>query len=225
MYDEDDLIPVSALQHVSFCARQYALIHLEQAWEENRFTAEGRVLHDRVHVEHHEARRFFRQEYDMAVRSLNWGLTGKCDLVEIWYSESKNIKKVSPVEFKRGREKESDVDRVQLCAQVLCLEEMFGLPIEAGQLYYLQEHRRKDVYIDEALREKTAALLEQIRVIQDAGVTPGAEYEKRKCDRCSLADICMPKSTGAKNKQVYRFIQTQLQLARKACETEENHAG
>jgi CRISPR-associated exonuclease Cas4 len=221
VYAEDDLIPISALQHALFCDRQYALIHLEQIWKENRFTAEGRVLHERVHVEHHESRRFFRQEYDMAVRSLRWGLTGKCDLVEIWYSENKDVRKISPVEFKRGREKENDVDRLQLCAQILCLEEMFGRPIDTGQLYYLQEHRRKDVYVDEALRGKTAMLIERIRTIQDAGITPGAEYERRKCDNCSLVDMCMPKSTGTKNKKVYRFIQTQLSLMKKTCETEE----
>jgi CRISPR-associated exonuclease Cas4 len=121
MYSEDDLVPISALQHVLFCSRQYALIHLEQLWEENLFTAEGRVLHQRVDAEHHEARQFYRQEYGMAVRSLQWGLIGKCDLVELWYANGGELKKVSPVEFKRGKGKESDVDRVQVCAQVLCL--------------------------------------------------------------------------------------------------------
>jgi CRISPR-associated exonuclease Cas4 len=156
----------------------------------------------------------------MAVRSLDLGLIGKCDLVELWYTENRDIKKVSPVEFKRGREKESDVDRVQLCAQILCLEEMFGLSIDVGQLYYLQEHRRKDVGIDKALREKTTTLIERIRTLRDAGVTPGAEYERRKCDNCSLIDMCMPKSTGTKNKPVSRFIQTQLRLIRKTYEVE-----
>jgi CRISPR-associated exonuclease Cas4 len=221
VYAEDDLIPISALQHILFCDRQYALIHLEQVWAENRFTAEGKVLHERVHVEHHEARRYFRQEYDMAVRSLGLGLIGKCDLVELWYAENRSIKKVSPVEFKRGREKESDVDRVQLCAQILCLEEMFGLSIDVGQLYYLQEHRRKDVSIDTALREKTTCLIERIRTFREAGVTPEAEYEKRKCDNCSLIDMCMPKSVGTKSKQVTRFIQTQLRLVRNTCKTED----
>lgn len=86
MYSEDDLVPISALQHVLFCERQYALIHLEQVWEENRFTAEGKVLHERVDAEHHESRRLFRQEYGMAVRSLERGLIGKCDLVELYLS-------------------------------------------------------------------------------------------------------------------------------------------
>jgi CRISPR-associated exonuclease Cas4 len=223
VYAEDDLIPISALQHALFCDRQYALIHLEQVWEENRFTAEGRVLHERVHAEQHESRRFFRQEYDMAVRSFDLGLIGKCDLAEIWFSQDRKIKKILPVEFKRGREKESDVDRLQLCAQALCLEEMFGVGIDAGQLYYLQEHRRKDLVIDESLRGKTAALIERVRTLRDAGVTPGAEYQKRKCDNCSLVDRCMPKSTGTENKKVNRFIQTQLRLMRKTCETEDEH--
>lgn len=221
MYTEDDLIPVSALQHILFCDRQYALIHIEQAWAENRFTAEGKVLHERIHVEHHESRRSFRQEYDMAVRSLGLGLIGKCDLVEIWYSENKDVKKVSPVEFKRGREKENDADRVQLCAQIFCLEEMFNLTIDTGQLYYLQEHRRKDVCIDEELREKTVILIKKIRMLHESGVTPIAEYKKRKCDNCSLVDICMPKNTGTERKQVNRFILTQLRSIQKTCSIEE----
>jgi CRISPR-associated exonuclease Cas4 len=216
MYAEDELIPVSALQHALFCERQYALIHLEGIWEENRFTAEGEALHERVHAEHHESRRLFRQEYDMAVRSLEWGLIGKCDLVELWFSEDGRVKKAVPVEFKRGKKKESDVDRVQLCTQAMCLEEMLGLRIEEGQFYYLQEHRRANTALDDNLREKTSALVERIRAIWAEGITPAAEYKKRKCDNCSLVDVCMPKSMGAKNKQVDRYVQAQLRLSKDA---------
>jgi CRISPR-associated exonuclease Cas4 len=216
-YTEDDLVMISALSHVCYCSRRFALVHLEQVWEENQFTAEGRVLHERVHVEHHESRRSFRQECDLAVRSLRWGLIGKCDLVEIWFSDDGKAKRVLPVEFKRGRQKENDVDRVQLCGQVLCLEEMFGIIIEQGQLYYLQEHRRSDVEVDAVLRKKTVDLIEQIRMIQDTGVTPVAAYEKRKCDHCSIVDMCMPKNAGAGGKGVERFIQTQLRLMRHSC--------
>ena len=215
MYTEDDLVPISALQHVLFCERQYALIHLEQEWEENRFTAEGRVLHERVDAEHHESRRLFKQEYGMAVRSLQWGLIGKCDLVELWYSKDGSVEKVSPVEFKRGRKKADDTDRVQLCAQVLCLEEMFGIEIESGQFYYLQEHRRTNESIETPLRKKTIALIERIMKIRETGETVAAKYEKRKCDNCSLVDLCMPKSTGAEHKQVERYVKTQLRLAEK----------
>jgi CRISPR-associated exonuclease Cas4 len=215
MYHEDDLIPISALQHALFCERQYALIHLEQVWEENRFTAEGKVLHERVDAEHRESRRLFKQEYGMAVRSLLWGLIGKCDLVELWYAKDGSIEKVSPVEFKRGRKKADDTDRVQLCAQVLCLEEMFGINIENGQFYYLQEHRRTNEVIDAPLRGKTSTLIERIMKIRETGETAAAKYEKRRCDNCSLVDLCMPKSAGAGNKQVDRYIKAQLRLAEK----------
>jgi CRISPR-associated exonuclease Cas4 len=215
LYNEDDLIQISALQHTLFCERQYALIHLEQVWEENRFTAEGRVLHERVDAEHHESRHLFKQEYGMAVRSLQWGLIGKCDLVEIWYAKDGSVEKVSPVEFKRGKRKTNDVDRVQLCAQVLCLEEMFDIAIESGQFYYLQEHRRSSEVVDVQLREKTAALIERIMSIRETGKTAAAKYEKRKCDNCSMIDLCMPKSAGAGRKQVGRFIEAQLRLVEK----------
>ena len=215
MYTEDDLVQISALQHALFCERQYSLIHIEQVWEENRFTAEGRVLHERVDSEHRESRRLFKQEYGMPVRSLQWGLIGKCDLVELWYDQDTSVKKVSPVEFKRGRKKADDIDRVQLCAQVLCLEEMFDITIESGQFYYLQEHRRSNESIDQAIREKTIALIDRIMMIRETGDTVAAKYEKRKCDNCSLVDLCMPKNTGTGYKQVPRFIKSQLRLAEK----------
>ena len=215
MYTEDDMIQISALQHALFCERQYALIHLEQKWDENRFTAEGKVLHERVDTEHRESRRLFKQEYGMAVRSLQRGLIGKCDLVELWYSKDRNVEKVSPVEFKRGRKKADDTDRVQLCAQVLCLEEMFGITIAGGQFYYLQDHRRTNETMDTPLREKTITLIERIMKIRETGETAAAEYEKRKCDNCSLMDWCMPKSTGAGHKPVRRYIETQLRFVEK----------
>ena len=218
MYSEDDLIQISALQHALFCERQYSLIHLEQVWEENRFTAEGRVLHERVDAEHHESRRLFKQEYGMPVRSLQWGLIGKCDLVELWYDKTGTVEKMSPVEFKRGKKKADDIDRVQLCAQVLCLEEMFGTTVEHGQFYYLQDHRRTTEAIDAPLREKTIALIDRLMVIREAEEIATAKYEKRKCDNCSLVDLCMPKSAGAGKKQVRRYIEAQLRFVEESNE-------
>jgi CRISPR-associated exonuclease Cas4 len=151
----------------------------------------------------------------MAVRSLQWGLIGKCDLVELWYTKDGNVEKVSPVEFKRGRKKADDTDRVQLCAQALCLEEMFGIKIETGQFYFLQEHRRTNEAIDPQLRKTTSELIERIMNIRKTGDTAKAKYEKRKCDNCSIVDLCMPKSAGSGHKRVDRFIETQLQLAEK----------
>ncbi|MDR3162353.1 MAG: CRISPR-associated protein Cas4 [Helicobacteraceae bacterium] len=203
-----DLIMISALQHAMFCQRQYALIHLEQIWEENRFTAEGEALHERVHRERHESRRLFREEYGMSVRSLKFGLIGKCDLAEIWLEpETKAPVRVNPVEFKRGRSKTNDVDRVQLCAQALCLEEAFNLPIGKGEFYYLQERRRVSVDIDEDLRAKTISTADQIRAINASKKTPVSSYEKKKCDGCSLIDHCMPRAVGS----VSRYVRGQIE--------------
>ena len=214
MFSEDDLIPISALQHALFCERQYALIHIEQLWEENRFTAEGRVLHERVDDVRHESRKLFRQEFGLAVRSLEQGLIGKCDLVELRLEPNGGVVEAMPVEFKRGKDKEDDVDRVQLCAQALCLEEMFGVAVPRGQFYYLQEHRRTGVEFDGELRATTTALVDRVRALSAEGATPAAVYEKRKCDRCSLMEMCMPKSAGAGGKRVDRYVQAQLRAAR-----------
>ena len=214
MYAEEDLIMISSLQHLLFCERQYALIHIEQMWEENRFTAEGRVLHERVDTEGHESRRLFRQEFGMSVRSLEHGLIGKCDLVELYLVPDGTAAEAIPVEFKRGTDKESDVDRVQLCAQALCLEEMLSLSVPRGQLYYLADHRRTSVDISGELRAKTEGLIARGRGIQVSAQTPSAIYEHRKCDRCSLLDLCMPKSAGAGSKRVDRFVQAQVKAIR-----------
>lgn len=208
--EEDDLIPISALQHVLFCERQYALIHIEQIWEENRFTAEGKVLHERVDVVHHEARRLFRQEFGLGVRCLRLGLVGKCDLVELRLDPTGKVGEAVPVEFKRGRAKADDTDRVQLCAQAFCLEEMFGIPVPLGEFYYLQEHRRTESALDGELRAATERLVARIKDIRKSGITPSATYAKNKCDNCSLIDICMPRSAGTGDKRVGRYIEAQL---------------
>jgi CRISPR-associated exonuclease Cas4 len=122
-------------------------------------------------VERHESRRLFRQEYGMAVRSLERGLIGKCDLVEIYLAPGEIVAQAAPVEFKRGRNKGEDVDRVQLCAQALCLEEMLNITIGAGQLYYLQEHHRTTANLNTEMRAKTMQLIARIRQLQSSGIT------------------------------------------------------
>lgn len=218
MFSEDDLVPISALQHVLFCPRQYALIHLEQVWAENKFTVEGHVLHERVDEVHHESRKVFRQEYGLALRSLEHGLIGKGDLVELYLNSEGRVHRAVPVEFKRGTDKDDDCDRVQLCAQALCLEEMFKIPVPLGQFYYLKDHRRTSVEIDAQLRETTSEAITRIMKILAQKKTPSAQYQKRKCENCSLVEICMPKSAGAGEKRVDRFVQHQLRSARAECE-------
>ena len=134
MYSEDDLLPLSALQHLLFCERQCALIHVEQTWVENRFTAEGRIMHERVHEADRESRRDVRLEYSMPMRSLQLGVVGKADVVEFHRDteDPEDLWRPFPVEYKRGKPKKGNYDKVQLCAQALCLEEMLNIEVSAG---------------------------------------------------------------------------------------------
>lgn len=218
MYSEDDLIPISALQHILFCERQFALIHLEQLWQDNVFTAEGKVLHERVDSEGHESRKLFRQEYGMPIRSLEYGLIGIADLVELYLNPAGGVAEAIPVEFKRGKDKENDCDRVQLYAQALCLEEMLGVSVASGSFYYLGAHRRTSCEFSSQLRTSTLKAIDHARQILSSGVTPQSIYEKTKCDRCSLVDLCMPDSTGVDGKRVENFIQSELAALRKECQ-------
>jgi CRISPR-associated exonuclease Cas4 len=137
MYVEDDLLPISALQHLLFCERQCALIHVEQVWAENRLTVEGRHLHERVDGGEHETRGGLRTARALPIRSLRLGLAGRADVVEFHASEgAAGPPRVVPVEYKRGRPKSHRADEVQLCAQALCLEEMLGVHVAAGALFY-----------------------------------------------------------------------------------------
>lgn len=188
-YAEDSLIALSALQHWLYCPRQCALIHVEQAWAENQYTAEGNVLHAKAHEGRDETRSGFRITRSMPVRSLVLGLSGECDVVEFHRDG-----RVIPVEYKRGRPKSHRADEVQLCAQAMCLEEMLGLTLSSGFLYYGERQRRTEVSFDQALRGLVAATSAMIHEAFALGLTPAAEYEPRRCDACSLIDDCQPKA-------------------------------
>lgn len=187
MYTEDDLLPISALQHLLFCERQCALIHIERAWEENLFTAEGRILHEKVDSGEDCVRAGRRIARSLPLRSLRLGLSGVADVVEFGPDKAD----VYPIEYKRGRSKAANWDRIQLCAQAMALEEMLGVSISAGALFYGKSRRREVVVFDEALREETAAASERLHGLIASGRTPVARYEA-KCDACSLIGLCMP---------------------------------
>lgn len=201
MFTDADLVPLSALQHYIYCPRQCALIHVEQQWTENRFTAEGRAQHNRVDRPEHETRDGIRTEYAVPLRSLRLGLVGKADAVEF------RKDKVFPVEHKRGRPKPTDCDLVQLCAQALCLEEMLSVTIVDGAIFYGQPRRRLVVEFSEALRAETEQVTTMVHDLIRSGITPPAEYEKTKCTACSLFDICMPK----KRRSVSTYLKAVLE--------------
>jgi CRISPR-associated exonuclease Cas4 len=192
--EEDQLIPISALQHWLYCPRQCALIHLEQAWAENKFTAEGRVMHENAHEGADETRAGVRITRGMPVVSQSLGITGQCDVVEFTAcgGDLKSTLRALPVEYKRGKPKAHRADEVQLCAQALCLEEMLGIVIEYGCLYYGEKRRRTEVVFDGELRELVHNTIGEIRQCFASGITPIAEYEARRCDACSLIDLCQP---------------------------------
>ena len=184
-----ETLALSALQHLLYCERQCALIHVEQVWAENRFTALGNEMHKNAHDGPDESRPGIRITRGLRVACEPLGLSGQCDVVEFHANGS-----VLPVEYKRGKPKSHRADEVQLCAQGLCLESMLGVQIPEGRLYYGQTRRRMDVPFDETLRALTLDTVRRLRTLLEAGVTPTAKYEAERCDNCSLIGLCLPKT-------------------------------
>jgi len=198
MYTESDLLPLSALQHYAFCPRQCALIHNEQQWSENRLTAEGRLLHERVHEQETSSRKDIIIARGLRLRSLQLGFAGQADVVEFHYANSglslpgRNGRWMPfPVEYKRGKPKKNNCDKVQLCAQVLCLEEMLDIKIPAGALFYGKTKRRLDVAFVDTLRDETRNLAQQVHQLFSLRAIP-APINDSRCRQCSIRDECMP---------------------------------
>ncbi|NNM71294.1 CRISPR-associated protein Cas4 [Enterovirga aerilata] len=205
---EDALIPLSALQHHLFCPRQCALIHVEQIWAEDRATAEGRLLHERPDDGRGETRPGLRVARGIAIRSFALGVSGKADVVEFHGAGPGRIGRPFPVEYKRGRPKAHRADEVQLCAQAICLEEMFGITVPEGALFYGATRRRCPVSFDDGLRELTARVAAQARTMIQAGRTP-PPLRIPGCRRCSLQDACRPDRLQ-KPPSVARWLARQL---------------
>lgn len=192
MYSEDELLPLSALQHLVFCERQCALIHIEQAWSENMLTAEGRIMHEKVDSAEPEVRAGVRIERSVILRSFNLGLSGKSDVVE--FHKESGLWRPYPIEYKHGRPKKNNCDRVQLCAQTICLEEMLDVDVPEGALFYGKTRRREDVIFNEQLRDETIDVSKRLHELIDSGKTPPARF-KKACECCSLFEICRPRDT------------------------------
>lgn len=196
----EDILLISALQHYAFCPRQFALIHIEQAWAENRYTAEGQLLHERVDSGAAEQRRNVRFERAVQLVSHQLGLIGKMDLLEI---ESGDPPRYFPVEYKRGKPKVEDWDRIQVCAQALCIEEMRQVRVNEAAIWYWEVRHRERIQIDTGLREATLAAISGARELLNSGRTPPPTMKKYRCRACSLIDLCEPRTFRSDHSRAY----------------------
>jgi CRISPR-associated exonuclease Cas4 len=204
MYAEDDMLMLSGIQHFMFCARQWALIHIEQVWEDNRLTTEGSLLHENVDNP------YYRQMNSglitlrgVRLASPSLGLYGVADAVEL-LPETDNHRtamrhpkypgrwRPNLVEYKHGHPKVDETDQMQLAAQVICLEEMYGVSLERADLFYFETRHREEVLIDEALRSKTGQLAAEMHRVYQDRILPPPPDRQSKCRQCSLRDLCLP---------------------------------
>lgn len=198
-YSEDEFLQLSGLQHFAFCRRQWALIHIEQQWQDNLRTVEGNILHERAHDETLKERSRDKLTLrGLRVASSVLGISGACDVVEFVRSKSgarlageDGFWQPYPVEYKRGSSKANDADQLQLCAQAMCLEEMLGCPIPEGALYYGETRRRERVTLDDALRTQVSQMLSEMHELNRRGYTPKVKTGKH-CNACSLKELCLP---------------------------------
>lgn len=189
---EDDLIPLSALNQFAYCHRRCYLIHAEGEFEDNVHTLRGSREHERVDSLRHEVSAGVRVEYGLPVWSRRLGLTGKCDAVEFHPDGS-----VYPVEYKHGKRRRWINDDLQLAAQAMCLEETLGRPVPKGAIYHQQSRRRREVVIDEAVRQAVETAARQMRELMTGKQMPPPVDDARRCPECSLRDICQPELARA----------------------------
>lgn len=199
-YNEDDFLMISGIQHFKFCRRQWALIHIEQQWAENVHTVVGELMHKKAHDPYlTEKRKDVLVTRALPVSSRVLGISGECDVVEFHKQEDgvrlyghRGLFEIYPIEYKKGKPKETEEDILQLAAQVMCLEEMFSCNIPEGAIFYGETRRRESVKITEELRQQVKSMVEEMHQYYDRRYTPQVKYNKR-CNSCSLKDICMPK--------------------------------
>lgn len=191
---ESEPIPLSALQHAVYCLRQAALIHLERMWAENRFTAEGAVLHAVADEAGGRWSRGVRRVNALPLASRRLGIAGVADLVEFRPADGGEVP--FPIEIKRGKPKPHRADEVQLCAQALCLEEMTGVAVPEGALFYAEPKRRTVVPFDAPLRALTEATIAELAAVFAGRRTPDPTPHKARCRACSLLDLCRPQIVG-----------------------------
>lgn len=200
-YSEEDLLPLSGIQHFAFCERQWGLIHIERQWNENVLTAEGRLMHEKVDDPYSDnTRADVKIIRSVPLISRKLGFYGVADVIEVHKAyESREDVKYSIVEYKRGKPKKDEIDEVQLCAQAVCLEEMLNIKLEHGFVYYGEIRHRHKVLLDESLRTKVEEMAKKMHFLFEKGETP-SPILKNHCKNCSLVHICMPKHLSDRGK-------------------------
>ncbi len=200
MYSEEDYLMLSGIQHFAFCRRQWAIIHIEQQWAENYRTTAGELMHKKAHDEgSFEKRGDLLIVRGLRVSSHELGVSGQCDVVE-FHQEETGVEvfgydgkwNLVPVEYKHGAPKGNNADELQLCAQAICLEEMFQTSIPDGYLYYGENRRRSYVEFTDNLRGEVKKITEEMHDLFTKGYTPNVKPTKQ-CKACSLENLCVPK--------------------------------
>lgn len=199
-YREEDYLMLSGIQHFAFCRRQWALIHIEQQWQENFLTVSGNIMHEKAHqTDIREKRKDMIITRGMSICSRTLGISGNCDVVEFHKDENgipiqnyEGLYQPVPVEYKKGRPKEHDADVLQLCAQAMCLEEMLACEVSKGYLYYGETKRRLEILFDKELRERVTKAFAEMHELYKRSHTPKVRTSK-SCKACSLAELCLPK--------------------------------
>ncbi|MCU0078127.1 CRISPR-associated protein Cas4 [Extibacter muris] len=215
-YREEEYLMISGIQHFQFCRRQWALIHIEQQWEENVHTVVGELMHKKVHDPYlSEKRKDVMIARALPVYSREMGVSGECDVVEFQKAEDgvtlhghRGVYRIYPIEYKKGKPKSSEEDIIQLAAQCMCLEEMFSAVINEGAIFYGETRKRERVDITDDIRRKVRAMFQEMHLYFERGYTPKVKWSK-KCNGCSLKDICLPKL--GKTSSVKEYVQKALE--------------
>lgn len=210
MYSEEEFLQLSGIQHFAYCRRQWALIHIELQWDENLRTVEGKLLHEQAHdAANNEKRGDLIISRGMPIRSSSLGISGECDIVEFHKSKEgmpiigrEGTYRIVLVEYKRGEPKTNDVDKLQLAAQAMCLEEMFCCEVPFGYLYYGGTRHRNMVEFSPELRKKVMDYFAEMHELYNRRYTPKVKRNKG-CNACSLKDICLPVLCPAKSSKKY----------------------
>ncbi len=215
-YSEEQLLSISGIQHFVFCRRQWALIHIEQQWEENLLTVSGSIMHKNAHDNSNsEKRNDIIISRGMPIASRELGLTGVCDVVEFHKSEDgaiihgyDGLYKIIPVEYKHGEPKDNDADILQVAAQAYCLENMFCTKIDELNIFYAKTRRRLRIPFDDEIRERLMCVINEMHALYNRKYTPKVKKSKQ-CNACSLAEICLPKLS--KSDSVEKYIRTNIE--------------